>query len=80
LKNIKTFDYFQVADSFVLVFVLLIFWIAFYPAGWNWGFHFLAFYRLEIIIAVPLLMLLFIIPAVQEFFSNKIFLYTQWFS
>ncbi|MGD1046904.1 MAG: hypothetical protein ABR936_16485 [Bacteroidota bacterium] len=76
----KPYNYIWIATSFVFIFGLLIFVTAFYPAGWNWGFHFLAFYRLEIIIIIPLLMLLFTIPSVQEFLINRIFFFTQWFS
>jgi Tfp pilus assembly protein PilF len=76
----KPYNYTRIAASFVFVFALLIFVTAFYPTGWNWGFHFLAFYRLEIIIIIPLLMVLFTIPATQEFFINKISFFTQWFS
>jgi Tfp pilus assembly protein PilF len=79
-KNTKTYNYSRVAACLVLVFILLILGAAFYPTGWNWGFHFLAFYGLETKIVVPFLILLFIIPAVQNFFINKISLFAQWFS
>ena len=78
-KVFKTKNYFHITTSFISVFALLIFGAAFYPTSWNWGFHLLAFYRLEIIIVIPLLMLLFTIPIFQEFLLNKISLYTQWF-
>lgn len=80
MKIFKTYNYSHIAASFVFVFALLIFGAAFYPAGWNWGFHFLAFYRLEIIVVIPLLMLLVIIPAIQEILIKRIFSCTQWFS
>jgi Tfp pilus assembly protein PilF len=80
MKVFKTNNYTSIVAFFVSVFALLIFSAAFYPTGWNWGFHLLAFYRLEIIIIIPLLMLLIIIPAIQEFFLSKISLYTQWLS
>jgi Tfp pilus assembly protein PilF len=80
MRLFNKYDYSHIAASFIVVFSLLIFGAAFYPTGWNWGFHFLAFYRLEIIIVVPLLMLLFISPAIQKIFIMKISLCHQWFS
>jgi hypothetical protein len=78
--NLKNINYSYLAISLVLIFILLILGAALYPTGWNWGFHFLAFYGLEIIILIPFLMLLSAFPAVQDFFINKISLFAQWFS
>ena len=47
-------------------------WSAFQPSEWNWGFHFLAFYPVEIRIAIPLLMLLTLVPAVEFFIIDLI--------
>lgn len=47
-------------------------WSAFQPSAWNWGFHFLAFYRVEVRIVIPLLMLLTLVPAVQFFLIDLI--------
>ncbi len=54
-------------------------WAAFMPTGGNWGFHSLAFYGLEVRLIVPLLMLMLIIPAVQEFFIRRVRSVIEWF-
>ncbi len=54
-------------------------WAAFMPTGGNWGFHSLAFYGLEVRLIVPLLMLMLIIPAVQEFFIRWVRSVIEWF-
>jgi len=79
-KNNNTYNLARIAAVFIFIFALLIFITAFYPAGWNWGFHFLAFYDIEIIVLIPLLMLLFTIPAVQNFFIDRLSLCSLWFS
>lgn len=80
MKEFKTYHFSHIVASFVFIFALLIFGTAFYPAGWNWGFHFLSFYRLEIILVIPLLMLLILIPAIQESLIKIISHCTEWFS
>jgi Tfp pilus assembly protein PilF len=80
LKQFNTNNYIRLAASCVFIFALLIFGAALYPAGWNWGFHFLAFYSIEIVIVIPLFMFLVIIPAVQEYCIAKVSLFHHWFT
>ena len=47
----------------VSAFIALNLWSAFEPTAWNWGFHFLAFYGIEVRVGVSLLMLLIMIPS-----------------
>jgi tetratricopeptide (TPR) repeat protein len=79
-KNNNTYNLARIAAFFVTAFAFLIFGTAFFPTGWNWGFHFLAFYNIEIIILVPFLMMLFTIPAVQDFFIDRLSLCNFWFN
>ena len=63
---------FPIIFFFVGTFTALDLWSAFQPSPWNWGFHFLAFYPLVVRIAIPLLMLLMLIPVVQFFLIDLI--------
>ncbi|HTR81519.1 MAG TPA: tetratricopeptide repeat protein [Bacteroidota bacterium] len=58
---------FPLISAFVGAIAALDLWSAFNPTAWNWGFHVLAFYSIEIQIAVPFLMLLMLVPPVQFF-------------
>jgi tetratricopeptide (TPR) repeat protein len=56
-----------VLSVFVTVLALAELWAAFTPTGLNWGIHCLGFYGLGIRLAIPFLMLLCLVPAVQTF-------------
>ncbi len=47
-------------------------WSVFDPTAWNWGFHFLAFLSIEVRVAVPLLMVIIMIPQVQFYLMDVI--------
>jgi len=63
---------FPIVYFFVGTFIVLDLLSAFEPTAWNWGFHFLAFYGLEVRFAVPFLMLIVMIPPVQFFLVDLI--------
>jgi Tetratricopeptide repeat len=63
---------FPIIYFFVGSFIAMDLWSAFEPTAWNWGFHFLAFYGIEIRIAVSLLMLIIMIPPVQFYLIDLI--------
>ena len=58
---------FPIVYFFVGTFAALDLWSAYEPSAWNWGFHFLAFYPLEVRVAIPALMLGILVPQVQFF-------------
>jgi Tfp pilus assembly protein PilF len=72
-------NYFKLIPFFVSAFALLIFGAAWCPAGWNWGFHFLAFYGFEVKIIIPLLMILVTIPRLQDILITLVSSFTHWF-
>src|ERR1039458_6137293 len=63
---------FPIIYFFVGSFIAMDLWSAFEPTAWNWGFHFLAFYRIEVRVAVSLLMLAIMIPSVQFYLIDLI--------
>ena len=63
---------FPIIYFFVGSFIAMDLWSAFGPTAWNWGFHFLAFYGVEVRIAVSLLMLIIMIPQVQFYLIDLI--------
>ena len=63
---------FPIIYFFVGSFIAMDLWSAFEPSAWNWGFHFLAFYRIEVRVAVSLLMLAIMIPSVQFYLIDLI--------
>ena len=63
---------FPIIYFFAGSFIAMDLWSAFEPTAWNWGFHFLAFYGIEIRIAVSLLMLVIMIPPVQFYLIDLI--------
>jgi hypothetical protein len=63
---------FPIIYFFVSAFIAMNLWSAFEPTAWNWGFHFLAFYGIEVRVAVSLLMLVIMIPSVQFYLIDFI--------
>jgi hypothetical protein len=53
-------------SSIIILFSLLHFQGAFYPSGFNWGFHHLAFFPEFIKLTIPFLMLLLAVPQIQR--------------
>jgi len=56
----------------VSVFIAMNLWSAFEPTAWNWGFHFLAFFGIEVRVGVSFLMLLILIQSVQFYLIDLI--------
>jgi Flp pilus assembly protein TadD len=63
---------FPIIYFFVGSFIAMDLWSAIEPTAWNWGIHFLAFYGIEVRIAVSLLMLVIMIPSVQYYLIDLI--------
>jgi len=69
---------FPVIYFFVGAFVAADLWSAFQPTAWNWGFHSLAFYGIEVRFIVCALMLGVMIPQVQFFLVDLLRSFAEW--
>jgi Flp pilus assembly protein TadD len=69
---------FQIVYFFIGAFVAMNLWSAFQPTAWNWGFHFLAFYGIEVRLVVCALMLGIMPPPVQFFLVDLLRSFGEW--